>query len=75
MATAGGVRRFPDAQAAVERAPRFVYVGSDLDGTAAAFRTALDRRHVPYRARTFAFLTVFDQLPPTAGPGGRPGPG
>jgi 4-amino-4-deoxy-L-arabinose transferase-like glycosyltransferase len=67
VATASGVRRFPDAQAAVERAPRFVYVGSDLDGTAAAFRAALDRRHVPYRARTFAFLTVFDRLSPSAG--------
>jgi hypothetical protein len=68
VATAVGVRRFPHAQAAVERAPRFVYVGSDLDGTAAVFRTALDRRHVPYRARRFAFLTVFDRLPPTADP-------
>jgi hypothetical protein len=45
-----------------------VYVGSDLDGTAAVFRTALDRRHVPYRARRFGFVTVFDQLPPAAGP-------
>jgi hypothetical protein len=62
------VHRFPDAQAAVERAPRFVYVGSDLDGTAAAFRAALDRRHVPYRARRIAFVTVFDRLPPTASP-------
>ena len=68
VATAVGVRRFPDAQAAVERAPRFVYVGSDLDGTAAAFRAALDRRHVPYRARRIAFVTVFDRLPPTANP-------
>ncbi len=32
VATAGGVRRFPAAQAAVERAPRFVYVGSDRTG-------------------------------------------
>jgi len=68
VATAVGVRRFPEAQAVVERAPRSVYVGSDLDGTAAVFRTALDRRHVPYRARRFAFLTVFDRLPPTADP-------
>ena len=68
VATAVGVRRFPEAQAAVERAPRFVYVGSDLDGTAAAFRAALDRRHVPYRARRIAFVTVFDRLPPTANP-------
>ena len=42
VATAGGIRRFPDAQAAVERAPRFVYVGSDLDG---------HRRLLPHRAR------------------------
>ena len=68
VATTTGVRRFPDAQAAVERAPAPVYVGSDLDGTAAVFRAALDRAHVPYRARTIEFVTVFDRLPPTAGP-------
>jgi 4-amino-4-deoxy-L-arabinose transferase-like glycosyltransferase len=68
VATAVGVRRFPEAQAAVEQSPTIVYVGSDLDGTAAVFRAALDRRHVPYRARTFGFLTVFDRLPSTAGP-------
>ena len=38
------------------------------DGTAAVFRAALDRGHVPYRARRTAFLTVFDRLPPTATP-------
>jgi hypothetical protein len=68
VATATGVHRFPDAQAAVERAPAPVYVGSGLDGTAATIRAALDRAHVPYRARTFDFVTVFDQLPPTATP-------
>jgi hypothetical protein len=68
VATALGVQRFPDAQAAVEQAPSPVYVGSDHDGTAAAFRAALDRGRVPYRARKFAFLTVFDQLPGTADP-------
>ena len=68
VATATGVHRFPEAQAAVERAPTPVYVGSDHDGTAAVFRAALDRRHVPYRARRTAFLTVFDQLTPTATP-------
>ena len=68
VATAVGVRRFPEAQAEVARAPAPVYVGSGLDGTTAVFRAALDRAHVPYRARTFDFLTVFDQLPPTAGP-------
>jgi 4-amino-4-deoxy-L-arabinose transferase-like glycosyltransferase len=71
VATAIGVRRFPEARAAVERAPSVVYVGSDLDGTAAAFRTELDRAGVPYRARTFDFLTVFDQLPPGVGVPGR----
>jgi len=67
VATAQGVHRFPDAQDAVERAPGFVYVGSGLDGTAAAFRAALDRARVPYRARTFDFVVVFDQLPAAAG--------
>jgi 4-amino-4-deoxy-L-arabinose transferase-like glycosyltransferase len=63
VATAGGVERFPDTRAAVERARNPVYVGSDYDGSAAAIRGALDRGRVPYRARRFAFLTVFDQLP------------
>jgi hypothetical protein len=68
VATAGGVQRFPDAQTAVEQAPSPVYVGSDHDGTTAAFRAALDRAHLPYRARKFAFLTVFDGLPGSADP-------
>jgi 4-amino-4-deoxy-L-arabinose transferase-like glycosyltransferase len=68
VATAVGVRRFPDAQAAVERTPTPVYVGSDHDGTAAVFRAALDRAHVPYRARRIAFVTVFDRLPASATP-------
>jgi hypothetical protein len=68
VATAVGVRRFPDAQAAVERASTPVYVGSDQDGTTTTFRTALERAHVPYRTRTFSFLTVFDRLPAGADP-------
>jgi hypothetical protein len=68
VATAVGVERFPDARAAVDRAPTQVYVGSDYDGTAAVFRAALDRGHVPYRARRFRFLTVFDQLRGPADP-------
>jgi hypothetical protein len=68
VATAVGVRRFPAAQAAVERAPNPVYVGSDHDGSTTTFRTALDRAHLPYRARKFAFLTVFDRLPANADP-------
>jgi 4-amino-4-deoxy-L-arabinose transferase-like glycosyltransferase len=68
VATAGGVERFPDAQAAVAQAPSPVYVGSDHDGTTTAFRAALERGHVPYRARRFAFLTVFDRLPAGADP-------
>jgi 4-amino-4-deoxy-L-arabinose transferase-like glycosyltransferase len=63
VATAGGLERFPDARRTVERSPAPVYVGSDFDGTAAAFRAALDRAHLPYRARSVAFLTVFDELP------------
>ena len=69
VATAGGVERFPDARAAVERARDPVYVGSDYDGSATAIRAALDRDRVPYRARRFAFLTVFDQLPGPVDPG------
>ncbi|HST67026.1 MAG TPA: glycosyltransferase family 39 protein [Mycobacteriales bacterium] len=68
VATAIGVRRFPDAQDAVERAPEPVWVGSDHDGTTAVIRAALDRSGLPYRARRFAFLTVFDQLPASADP-------
>ncbi|HEY6746811.1 MAG TPA: glycosyltransferase family 39 protein [Mycobacteriales bacterium] len=68
VATAIGVRRFPDAQAAVERSPAPVWVGSDHDGTTAVIRAALDRAGVPYRARRFGFLTVFDQVPATADP-------
>jgi hypothetical protein len=68
VATGIGVRRFPDAQAAVERSPAPVWVGSDHDGTTAVIQAALDRGRVPYRARRFGFLTVFDQLPPTADP-------
>jgi 4-amino-4-deoxy-L-arabinose transferase-like glycosyltransferase len=68
VATAVGVERFPDARAAVDRAPTQVYVGSDYDGTAAVFRAALDRGHVPYRARRFRFLTVFDELRGPADP-------
>ena len=67
VATGAGVRRFPDAQHSVEQAPGFVYVGSGLDGTADRFRAALDRAGVPYRARRFDFLVVFDQLPADAG--------
>ena len=68
VATAIGVRRFPDAQAQVERAPSPVWVGSDHDGTTAVIQAALDRSGLPYRVRRFAFLTVFDQLPATADP-------
>jgi hypothetical protein len=68
VATARGVQRFPDEQAAVERARTPVYVGSDHDGTTAAFQAALERNHVPYRARRFAFVTIFDRLPGTADP-------
>jgi 4-amino-4-deoxy-L-arabinose transferase-like glycosyltransferase len=68
VATAVGVQRFPDAQTAVEQAPSPVYVGSDHDGTTAVIRAALDRAHLPYRARKFAFLTVFDGLPGSADP-------
>jgi 4-amino-4-deoxy-L-arabinose transferase-like glycosyltransferase len=70
VATAGGLARFPAAQREVEQAASPVYVGSDADGTTAAFRAALDRRHIPYRARTFAFLTVFDRLPGNVNPAG-----
>jgi 4-amino-4-deoxy-L-arabinose transferase-like glycosyltransferase len=65
VATAGGLQRFPAAQAEVARAPAPVYVGADGDGTAAAFRSALERAHVPYRARALGGFTVFDRLPPT----------
>jgi 4-amino-4-deoxy-L-arabinose transferase-like glycosyltransferase len=68
VATAIGVRRFPAAQAEVERAAAPVWVGSDHDGTTAVIRAALDRGGVPYRVRRFGFLTVFDQLPATADP-------
>jgi hypothetical protein len=68
VATAIGVRRFPDAQAEVERSPSPVWVGSDHDGTTAVIRSALDRSGLPYRARRISFLVVFDQLPATADP-------
>jgi 4-amino-4-deoxy-L-arabinose transferase-like glycosyltransferase len=68
VATAVGVRRFPDAQAEVERAASPVYVGSDHDGTTTVFRAALDRGGVPYRARRIGFLTVFDRLPGNVDP-------
>jgi hypothetical protein len=38
------------------------------DGSTAVFRAALDRAHLPYRARRFVFLTVFDGLPGSADP-------
>lgn len=68
VATAIGVRRFPDAQAAVERAPEPVWVGSDHDGTTTVIQAALDRSGLAYRSRRFGFLVVFDQLPATADP-------
>jgi 4-amino-4-deoxy-L-arabinose transferase-like glycosyltransferase len=63
VATLGGVSRFPRAQAAVDAAARPVFVGSGLDGSTARIRSALDRQQVPYRARQFDHVTVFDQLP------------
>lgn len=68
VATGIGIRRFPDAQIAVERAPAPVWVGSDHDGTTTVIQAALERSGLSYRTRRFAFLVVFDQLPPTADP-------
>lgn len=67
VATLGGLHRFPAAQAAVEADPGAVYVGNDHDGSERYIRAALDRRHLTYRTRRVAFLTVFDRLPPGAG--------
>ncbi|CAA9269057.1 MAG: hypothetical protein AVDCRST_MAG41-2842 [uncultured Corynebacteriales bacterium] len=63
VATVGGVVRFPRAQRAVDAAARPVYVGSGLDGSTERIRAALDRQRIPYRARTFDHVTVFDQFP------------
>jgi hypothetical protein len=69
VATATGLDRFPDAHAAVDRAPAAAIVGSADDGSTAAFRAALDRAGIRYRARVVGGLTVFDQLPPHTDPG------
>lgn len=63
VATVGGVRRFPRAQAEVDAAGHPVFVGSGLDGSTARIRAALDQRRIPYRARDFDYVTVFDRLP------------
>lgn len=63
VATFGGVKRFPAAQAAVAADPEPVFVGSDHDGSGAAIRAALDDRRLTYRTRRIAFLVVFDRLP------------
>lgn len=68
VATFGGVRRFPDAQATVDADPEPVYVGSDHDGSGTVIRRALDERGLTYRTRRVKFLVVFDQLPPRARP-------
>jgi hypothetical protein len=70
VATLDGVHRFPAAQARVAADPAAVYVGSDHDGSTARIRADLDRRHLSYRTRRVAFVTVFDELP--AGAAGAP---
>ena len=64
-----GVRRFPDAQAAVRAAPAPAYIGSDYDGSAERILAALTGRHIGFRARRIGYVTIYDRLSSRVGPG------